>query len=409
MIKQIPKSTDAKDIRRFERIGDNLYRRSNGRLYCRVTISGKRKWHCLDVEETKSARRLIREWRDEEVLKARGIELPGSVLERNRLTVGKVLDGYVAADCPTRKMLPKSPQTVTNELKCLNPIRAYFEGRPAVALTLGVCDEYRTWRNSGGYVIERKLKDGNTVSVRTRGGNRGVDLELTTLSNALGLAVRRGHLKSNPLTGRTPYGVAAEVRHCREVAPTPQGLTQIEHWLRGKGEQEVADLVCFLAFTGLRIGEAIPLEWENVDMASSLLHVKREKRGIMPWVPILLELHGLLLEMQKRAKSYLLFPSPFDPEQTRDKARINRWLKSATEALGLPHVTPHGLRSYFVTQARQSGLTDAEIAQLIGDKTGPAIIATTYGDVRPDHLFRQAQRIQLRATGKANEPAPKAA
>jgi len=50
------------------------------------------------------------------------------------------------------------------------------------------------------------------------------------------------------------------------------------------------------------------------------------------------------------------------------------------------HVTPHGLRSYFVTQARQSGLTDAEIAMLIGDKTGPAIIAAVYGDLRQDHL-----------------------
>jgi len=62
----------------------------------------------------------------------------------------------------------------------------------------------------------------------------------------------------------------------------------------------------------------------------------------------------------------------------------------------MKHVTPHGLRSYFVTQCRQSGLTDAEIAMLIGDKSGPAIISTTYGDVRPDHLFAQAKRVRLR-------------
>jgi len=43
-------------------------------------------------------------------------------------------------------------------------------------------------------------------------------------------------------------------------------------------------------------------------------------------------------------------------------------------------------------------LSDAEIAMLIGDKTGPAIIAQTYGDVRPDHLLKQAQRIRLTAT-----------
>lgn len=32
---------------------------------------------------------------------------------------------------------------------------------------------------------------------------------------------------------------------------------------------------------------------------------------------------------------------------------------------------------------------------LIGDWSGLAIIAHTYGDVRPDHLLKQAQRIRL--------------
>ena len=68
------------------------------------------------------------------------------------------------------------------------------------------------------------------------------------------------------------------------------------------------------------------------------------------------------------------------------------------EGRDLGHVTPHGLRSYFVTRARESGLSDAEIAMLIGDRTGPAIIAHTYGDVRPDHLLKQAKRIRLTVT-----------
>ena len=68
----------------------------------------------------------------------------------------------------------------------------------------------------------------------------------------------------------------------------------------------------------------------------------------------------------------------------------------------MKHVTPHGLRSYFVTQARQSGLTDAEIAELIGDKTGPAIIAHTYGAIRPEHLL--ARRIRLSVGGARGEP-----
>jgi len=52
-------------------------------------------------------------------------------------------------------------------------------------------------------------------------------------------------------------------------------------------------------------------------------------------------------------------------------------------------------------------LTDAEIAALIGDSSGPAIIAAVYGDVRQDHLLAQAKRIQLRPMAqRETEPQP---
>lgn len=184
------------------------------------------------------------------------------------------------------------------------------------------------------------------------------------------------------------------------MAPTPEGLKQIEHWLRLREEHGVADLVCFLAYSGLRIGEALALDWEKVDWAAKVIHVRREKRGIMPWVPILPEMETLLRAMQQRVTSHLLFASPFAPDAPRDDSAVRHRITAACKGLGLGHVTPHGLRSYFVTQARQSGLSDAEIAMLIGDKSGPAIIALTYGNVRPDHLFKQAQRIKLTVSAK---------
>jgi integrase len=276
----------------------------------------------------------------------------------------------------------------------LNPVRRHFGERAAVTLKLADCDAYRDWRNAGGYTITRTRKDGEEVTIRTRGGNRGVDLELTTLSNALKLAVRRGELKMNPLMGRTAYGVAEDVRHCREVAPTPEGLVKILKWLRESQSPDVADLVAFLAYSGLRIGEALPLTWTAVNLGEGLVNVRREKRGCNPWVAITPDLETLLHDMQGRAISGLLFPSPHDLNKPRQKSKVNRRIAAACVELKLRHVTPHGLRSYFVTQARQSGLTDAEIAMLIGDKSGPALIATTYGDLRDEHLLAQARRIQ---------------
>jgi integrase len=151
-----------------------------------------------------------------------------------------------------------------------------------------------------------------------------------------------------------------------------------------------------MAYSGLRVGEALVMEWDMVSWGEKILHVQREKKGITPWVPILCEMEALLRDMRNRATSYLLFPSPFDPKKPAD------YSATACQKLEIGHVTPHGLRSYFVTRARESGLSDAEIAMLIGDKTGPAIIAHTYGDVRPDHLLKQAQRIRLTATQPIN-------
>lgn len=383
----------------FERIGPSLYWKG-GKIVAHVKVNGKYTWRSTGTDSPADARKWLNKWNKEAWMESNGIEAQGVVLHRQRVMVGELIDAYVTAGMPTRKMRPKRPATLTNEQACLKPIRAHFGSKQAAGLALADCDHYRDWRTSGGFFADAGADEQRKKMARMKNGTRSVDLELTILANVLNLAVRRGALKSNPLIGRTRYSVAEDIRHCREVAPTPDGLKQIENWLRAKNEHGAADLVHFLAFSGLRIGEGLALDWEAVDWAEKLIHVKREKRGIMPWVPILPEMETLLKAMQERATSHLLFPSPFDPMKRRDDSAVRHRITAACKALGLGHVTPHGLRSYFVTQARVCGLSDAEIAMLIGDKTGPAIIALTYGDVRPDHLLKQAQRIRFTVQGQ---------
>lgn len=270
------------------------------------------------------------------------------------MAVRELVGEYVAAGCPNRKVQTKSPATTRNEQFFLNPVRSYFGDKIASSVTLADCDKFRDWRLSGGYVSSFKVRGGHPRTVKTKGGNRSVDLELTVLSNVFNLAVRRNVLKSNPFAGRGRYSLASEVRHCREVAPTPEGLKKIEEWLRSRNERVVADLVCFLAFSGLRIGEALPMTWGAVNWGEQILHVKREKRGITPWVSILREMEALLQDMKKRAVGDLLFPSPFDPSKPRDISAIRHRITAACKKLEIGHVTPHGLRSYFVTSRKRA-------------------------------------------------------
>jgi integrase len=394
---EFPSSGQTKDRTAvFTRLGKSLYRKcAGGVIYARVRVNGRLTWRSTETNIPADSRKWLAKWKHERWAAKNGFELQGTLLHRKRVTLRELIAEYEGAGYPSRMMRSKAPATTRNEKFFLNPVRAYFGDTIASTLTLGDCDKYRDWRLSGGYVSNYKTRGGNPRIVRTSGGNRSVDLELTVLSNVFNLAIRQNVLKSNPLAKRGRYVHASDVRHCREVAPTPDGLKKIEVWLRERNELAIADLVCFLAFSGLRIGEALPMTWGTVNWSEQVLHVTREKRGTTPWVPILREMEALLKDMKNRATSDLLFPSPFDVNKHRDASAVRRRIARACRKQQIGHVTPHGLRSYFVTQARQSGVTDAEIAALIGDKTGPAIIAHTYGDIRPDYLFAQAQRIRL--------------
>ena len=398
---------------RFELVGPSLARqvregvdkhgqpfRYEGKMiYARVRHNGRQTWKSTETDKAADARKWLRKWKRDSWLLRNGMEPEGVVLQRGRVTVAELAGQYVTAGFPRRKKGKKSPRTIWNEQRGLRPILAYFGATPAASLKTGDCDKYHAWRASGGYVVTYSLR-GHEKKKHTKGGNRAVDLELWTLGNVLAFAERRGLLASNPLVKRPTYVCTDEVRHCREVAPTPEGLQAIIGELRGNNENAVADVIAFLAYGGLRIGEALPLQWRAVNLDEGLVNVQREKKGCNPWVAITPELETLLREMQTRAVSRYLFASPHDPSKPRDASAVRHRLTAVCRKLKLGHVTPHGLRSYFVTQARQSGLTDAEIAALIGDKSGPALIATTYGDLRDDHLLAQARRI--RHTGAGN-------
>ena len=142
-------------------------------------------------------------------------------------------------------------------------------------LTPADFDKFHTWRESGGYVAHFLLR-GKMVERMTSGGDRAVDLNLVLLRNALELGVRRGQLASNPLDGRGQYTDDADVRHCREVAPTPESLVLIVDWMTENNYQQDAELTEFLAYTGLRI-------WRNRAANSGRINTNGNTPFLLCW------------------------------------------------------------------------------------------------------------------------------
>ena len=382
-----------------EQIRPGLYRRGD-KIYGRVWVNGKRTFRCTGTNSPSIAERVLQKFQNDETLRQNGVEPTVPALEQRRITVDNVVDQYIAAGYPDKRLRRKRATTANTERKCFVRVRAFFGGRLAAGLTLADCDAYRQWRIDGGFRYKRRGR-----IWKRKIGNRVIDVELQTLSNAMSFAVRQGKLRFNPLQQRTHYHCDADTRHCREVAPTPDQLRIIERSLRDEGQTVVADCILFLSYSGVRVNEALPLLWTAIGWDEGVIQVKRQKRGINPWVPLLPEMESLLKDMKARSTSRYLFPSPEDPNKSIAYSTVAHALRSLCLSMKLKYVTCHGLRSYFVTQCRQSGLTDAEIAMLIGDKSGPAIIARTYGDVRPDHLLNQAKRVRLMA-GKNGESEP---
>ena len=81
-------------------------------------------------------------------------------------------------------------------------------------------------------------------------------------------------IKHHPLIGRGKFVSAADVRHCREVAPDQHGLTKLENYFRERDEDDVADCIVFMAYTGLRIGEALVRRWSEVNFSEGILDAK---------------------------------------------------------------------------------------------------------------------------------------
>jgi integrase len=120
--------------------------------------------------------------------------------------------------------------------------------------------------------------------------------------------------------------------------------------------------LALMAYTGIRIGEALGLQWEDVDLEGRKLSVARQvspsgqvgppksetsERDIdLPTVLI-----GLM--RQWRATQFSS-PTPWvlgvEPRQnSAARSRIRVAMKEALQRAGLPHMTPHGLRHSYAS------------------------------------------------------------
>lgn len=347
----------------MKRIAPRTYVDAQGRYHARYPVNGRYTW------------RLLKETTKREAIAA-AQAATGNVSASGFAALARL---WIAAKCPTSAQKFKRPSDayLVGETRQAEKLIEYFRNQPVAAVNnLLQIEAYKNWRL-------RQFKDGK--------GTRAVDKETQTLSNVINYAVfgtqqeRLNYIKSN----RPKYHVVKT--HARDRMPGSAAVVHrlADYFFRKPVSEVFGWMTLFQMFMGVRTSELLRLQLnaaadEAGHVAAGHLHLgRRSKSGVNPYCIISPEFAEMLACFHRWHKTRFprhqpYFPGPFG--NVVSPPGHGHALTRACKQLGLPHLSPHGLRAYYVTKHRREGITDAAIAAQIGDKT-VALISTIYGDI----------------------------
>ena len=232
---------------------------------------------------------------------------------------------------------------------------------------------------------EATTKNGDPLSATTKQHHFG------TLRNILGYAKRLHYIKEDPTADLNQKEKPARSKKKVDFLDAEQAVKFMEclateplYW---------QCLLNVLITTGLRRGEAIALQWGDIEPkklelavernvtldreAESGLHIGKTKTGESRIVPISTRLCGMLQrfkrEQEERYQARLL-PSSFifcneaDPYKPIRPDSVTKHVRKFVESNGLPDVSPHDLRHTAASLALEAGSDLRDVQILLGHR-----------------------------------------
>jgi len=155
-----------------------------------------------------------------------------------------------------------------------------------------------------------------------------------------------------------------------------------------------SDLIAFLAGTGYRLGEALAISWDAVNLATGIVTIeanviRAKGRGVIiqnhpktkAGVRTIAIPQAVIAMLQGREHRdapnahNLVFPTALG--NIRDPRNTSRDWREARDRLGFPGVTTHSFRKTVATVLDQAGLSAREIAEYLGHEN-PSITQDVY-------------------------------
>lgn len=179
-------------------------------------------------------------------------------------------------------------------------------------------------------------------------------------------------------------------------------------------------LLIFLLSTGARLGEALALDWREVDLQARRVVFLDTKNGETRGVPLNAAALTALANLKHRTGRVFLSDKK-RPYALRDDGRggqikrgwreaciragLWRWEGQGEKQRQVPTVTPHILRHTFASWLVMKGAPLRTVAELLGHKT--LAMVQRYSHLSPEHLADAVDSISLGGEiggGSANAP-----
>lgn len=287
---------------------------------------------------------------------ASGMLAVGTVCLGTNVAMGKLYQAFEAESFYSRKLKPASKKYREDNLLYLKRTWPLLESRDVATVTPMECLE---WSGSLKYAATRF----NAI--------------IGTLRNLFEMAVKAGFIQSNPADciEKIP------VRIKPPKLPSHETFKKIIAYLEASPESRRAvRLVKFLAYSGLRIGEARKLTRE--DITEYGIRVSDAKNGEDAFVPILPEMAELIKTLPSEG--------PLFRVKNPRKALAN-----ACRSAGTTPLTNHQLRHLFATRCIECGVDIKTVAEWLRHKDGGALALKRYSHVRNEHSREMAAKVRF--------------
>ena len=389
---------------------EGLYRNANGKYYARFT-KPRKTFRSLGTDKLKLARERIKE------LKISESSQPAQKAQATCQSLGDFVECYKESELPKAKVSTRTKLRIKQALNAFKEVKvlwnADLESLSPKAIHRGIDNIDHLSNSSKNYSLyaikrvmdfaeEKCLIQKNdfvrikSFSVSPRKLELPSDEQFEQLVHCLRYPEERKYEKvglPNNWEDMKTSAIAEKMKVSLSTAKRRIAEARGKTYYLKVGRPEVAYAFLFLCYTGLRLGEARKLSWEDV-LDDRIIIRGTKTTSAFRFLPIYPNLSNLLESMKEHRGAV----KPED--KVLGRQRIDKALRKACKRVGVPYLRHHDLRHYFATKAVQSGVDMPTIAKWLGHADGGVLAMKVYSNVMDEHSINQSAKLKFGTTNR---------